>query len=289
VTVEDGRLVIRLADKQEAGRISVRVTLPLADTCENPPLVGIIGMQGTEVGVPNAQGSFLSDPLEPGPYNVMLLCDGKIDENRACQVKPDEIAFLEFGDIPHGSIRVTGTLTRGSVPFEDLGFVSLVRLGQEGNQPVNSTQFEGSRFSLAVREAGSGELMILPYTREGAHSTGFYRALKWGGDTRDRHLDLDLPGAVLDVRVVDAESHSPLPGADIELVPPSASYAHGAWHCKGNPGAKSREDGEAYLPYLPAGAYTLAVRKQGYAASEQSLEIAEGAILSLEVWLCPKD
>lgn len=286
VSLDDGGLAIRLDARQEPGRIAVTVGGDLRSIGDSPPLIAVMGFVHNEVAVPGEHGNFVSGPLDPGPFNVLLIVGGGIAGNKPAEVKPGDVTSVFFG-IDESGASIRCSVYAGMDLHKGGGFATLVVPGEKGNQPVSTVQFEGGAFHMSGLKPGSGELQIILLNGSG-YGFAYSKKIAWEGNDR-LNFELRLPEAGLNVRVLDGNFGSVIPGAKVEAKRMPSLGRTGGWEFKGGLAGFTDEEGFALLKHVPEGAYSIRVTSEGYSPHEEELEISGSHVIDLITILSRED
>ena len=216
----------------------------------------------------------------------------------------DYQGHYEVRDLATGSWLVRATLAGGRRQAQarvapqrgrrqisrDLEFDARLRLSGRvlhDGAPIEGTIVSLRGYEVAVRRSVTtdhlGEFLIEDLL-EGAYHLGLSNAreflvhnqeLRLSGD---EEIEIDLRPARVSGRVIEEGGGGPIGDALVSLRRLAGRGGEGVL------GVGSEADGAFYFPRVPPGRYRLVVRKDGYSAAEQELELASGSEVSdLEV------
>ena len=236
----------------------------------------VIGLPPAELGAVRVnvqgEGSFSSANVDAGgAFTLRGVPDGKVtvianmmgSDRRS---KPKSVEMVN-GVAPPVEINFEeGFTVRGRVTFNgspaSSGFVNFrQRDGQNGMGRVTGGAYEVSGLS-------AGDYDVALNSPEGGYR-GKYTV------TGSGTFDIDIRGATLRGRVVDAQSGAPLPDAAVNVGGKGVASTN----------ATTDSDGRFALPALLDGTYTLFVRRETYSPSQQTIEVSGGVTPNVEVRL----
>lgn len=221
--------------------------------------------------------------------------------DRAVAGKLDYEGRYEIHDLPSGSWLVRATLPGGRRQVQvrldierglreltrDLEFKKRLTLSGRvlhDGEPVQSTTVSLTGYDVAVRRSvktdHQGEFRIDDLF-EGSYHLGLSQArelLIHNQEIRltaDREIDINLEPARIGGTVIDETSGTGIKMALVILRRLSESRGGQGMLTTG-----TESEGDFYFPRVPPGRYRLTVRKDGFAALEQEIEVASGAELN---------
>jgi protocatechuate 3,4-dioxygenase beta subunit len=252
--------------------------------------VTVTGSGGMSRNQTNADGSanFTLNGLPDGQVRVeaFLFSGGRR------RMAPAKTIVIENGVAPavelnfEEGLNVSGRVTRGGtpLPFGNVSFMPVVARpatpGVTGGLATSmpaladpARQFLNAMISSDGTYTASG-LSIGDYTVR-VNTSGMSVYLTKYTATASGTFDIDIHGAMLRGRVVDARSGAPLAGARVILT--SRLPASGS--------AATDSDGRFAIDTLPDATYVLNVNRDEYAAASQPVVIANGSAPDVEVRL----
>ncbi|HYI13204.1 MAG TPA: carboxypeptidase-like regulatory domain-containing protein [Thermoanaerobaculia bacterium] len=209
-----------------------------------------------------------------GAFTITGVADGQVTV----------AAHVESGTATRRSTEREVALLDGSAPFVELAFVDgftvqgrvlaagrpvpgiYVALSPKGGKgmPVSAQTSGNGTFSIADVAAGSYQVVVhgdsgMPMVEEERTISG------------PTTLDLELRGAIVRGRVLDAAERTPVANAAVTLE--SGGSAQG-WHRE----EMSDSNGNFSLLFVPPGQWTLHVQKDTYRAASQSVTVGDSAV-----------
>jgi hypothetical protein len=254
---------------------------PLTITLDRGGVVSgrVTGLTPNELGAcrvsVGGQGSYASATVDAsGAFTVRGVPDGQLTAqatvsgtDRRSKMKP---FVMENGSAPLLEINFEeGFTLRGHVTFNGApaasGYINFRQ--REVAQPgISARVFSGT---YEVTGFSAGDYDVIVSTPEGGYR-GKYTV------TGSATYDIDVRGATLRGRVVDAGSSAPVADASISVAGKGATAFSNA---------TSDSEGRFSVPALLDGTYTLSVRRETYSPFSQPVEIAGGVAADLEVRL----
>jgi len=209
----------------------------------------------------DAEGRFRIEGLVPGEYFVVVADEaGGADSfgpagpplRATVEVEAGRIARVEFAR-PTGC-RVVGRVTRGGTPVSRaIVILNLVRPDEHPGVTWSRAQdpwgWTGEDGAYAIEGVPPGEALVAVRGGENSHPKAVPTDVP---DASEWRVDIDLPGGILEGRVVDAASGEPVSGALIEIQPAGSSLAR--VRIFGSV-ATTSEDGRFRLQDLAPGSY----------------------------------
>jgi large repetitive protein len=231
----------------------------------------------------DANGNFTLTGLPDGQVRVeaFLVSGGRR------RMAPPKTIVVENGVAPavelnfEEGINVSGRVTKSGVPlsFGSISFIPIVGSSARSTPGVTSfpppqdpqRQFVNAMISSDGTYTAAG-LSIGDYTvRVSSSAISMYQTKYTAAASGT--FDIDIRGAMLRGRVVDARSGAPLAGARVVMT--SRSPANGS--------AATDSDGRFAIDTLPDATYDLHVSRDEYAATSQPIVIANGSAPDVEV------
>jgi len=221
------------------------------------------------------QGSYASANVDAnGAFTVRGVPDGQLTAqatlNGTDRRSKTKTFVMENGSAPPLEINFEeGFTLRGHVTFNGTpaasGYINFRQ--REAAQPgVSARVFSGTYEATGF---SAGEYDVIVSTPEGG-----YRGKT--NVTGSATYDIDVRGATLRGRVVDAASSAPVADASISVAGKGATAFSNA---------TSDSEGRFSVPALLDGAYTLSVRRETYSPFSQPVDIAGGVAADVEVRL----
>lgn len=216
----------------------------------------------------DGEGGYRIAPLAPGRWNVKATVESRgrhlveeivLEADRAT-------ATLDF-DFGIGSI-LTGTVDVDGRPAAGLTVYLTATEGAFSNEVRTS-----SDGSFEIRDLASGLYRLIVTTERGFR---YVEALAIDGD---RHLDVEIFGARVAGRVLDALTGEPIAEASVRVRPLDGD-ALGGGH------TRTDSTGSFRIEDVPEGPWNLVVRRNGYVVHERRIEV-RGPSEGLEVKLTP--
>jgi hypothetical protein len=238
-----------------------------------------INSWSTDTARTSEDGSFRIEHLPAGKM-IASLQHVEGDEMYAVQSREVDIVEGETTYVEFSSRRVVvqGQVTRGGSPLSGVE-IELWREGPDfgassGLSRVGDPPIVGPRYLTAMTdEDGYYELLVGEPGEYGvsasAYGVGLPSRTVTIPDVESLSLDLDFGGALLSGRVVDKDTEAPIAGAFVTArsTKPSAGGS-GA-------GLEVGPDGRFELDLHP-GEFTIVVRAEGYARTEEKVVLEEG-------------
>ena len=201
------------------------------------------------------------------------------------RMAPPKTIVIENGTAPavelnfEEGITVSGHVTKGGAPVSN-GSVSFSPIG---GRPVRSAPDVTGETAPSTRQFVNAMISSDgTYTAAGLSAGDYSVRVSTSGMTmyQTRYtaaasgtFDIDIHGATLHGRVVDAKSNAPLSGARVMLT--SRLPANGS--------AATDSDGRFVIDALPDATYDLQVNREQYATAAQKVVIANGSVADVEV------
>lgn len=284
ISIEEDRVIVALLQKGKPGILQVRIDPQIMESCTVPPVIGLFNERGkSEIVVPDEEGLFFGNAMDPGMYNILLMAGGEVKGNKTMRIDSGKTTPVQFGGAGATGSSLHGSLLVGSERFEGSGMVCLIQYDARGNHPKGMVQIEDGKFSLEDVGSGEGELNLYLSVGPGS-GTCLYRKFSWG-ETPEQHLELALPMTELMIEVVTDEQPEGVQGAAIELHLQRDNKMQSTWMLKTAARAMTDEKGRSTVQCIPEGNYTLKVSAKGCENYTNDLLIVEGKPVEVQVRL----
>lgn len=209
------------------------------------------------------RGNFRLEGLSKGsvPIVARLESTPRREVTRMVQLNAGEETSIEidFGS----SIEVSGRVTRDGQPLSGASVTwSAARAGENGTRSsASATTGNDGRYEVQLPQTGDYNVWVFD-------SNSFTRKSLQHTVTSGGELDIEMKGAGVRGKVLDASTRQPIVGAMVTLQ--QKSLEGGRWN---DESAATSQSGEFTIDTVPEGSFVIRARKDGYSSEARDVQV----------------